>query len=357
MVRFQPDSWLEWLLRPFVMMDPKVGIYFEEAAPDLRFALVIGFLVLAGLSRRARHGMGFEQRKLLLATFLLLYAWTFAVGNGRYFMAGLVLIGPLLVFSWQRLPGTASFRYAVLAIVLVLQGAVVASTYSAGAWGLVRWVHGAAIDLPESPVRAQPAVFITTTTISYSALVPKFHPASRWSNVVGQQNIVPGMREYEPLVRLLSSPLPKYTIMPMADAHALDNLQPAPLARQSYDRMLLPYGLALTDAACFVLRSDIAPGPPDASLARGRLRGFWVCPLSYSDVARRSVTATPSIPARIAQALGKIEQRCPRFFPPGGNDRIAEDWVNRHYASAVGLVVDSKENIYLKYYRAINPPA
>lgn len=361
MLRFQPDSWIEGLLRPLIMMEPKAGVYFEAEAADMRFALFIAFLAIAALARRVRNQLGFEQRQLIFAMVVVLYVWTFVIGNGRYFMAGLVLIGPLLVVGWRLLPGTAPFRWLALIGAAVLQCAVIAQTYEPNTWGFGRWRHGPAVDLPDSPLRQEPAVFITSSAISYSILVPKFHPQSRWTNLVGQRDLTPSMREYQPLVELLSSPLPKYAVMQfVAGLRAGPDQQPAPDIRNSYKELLAPYGLSLNKVAtCAVLRSKIVVGPPESDAMPSRVRGFWICPLLYSDADRRAhvvASAAPILSARVAEAFHMIEQRCPRFFPPGdSNDRKSDELQARNYGSDTRLMVDVHDDVYLKYYRAINP--
>ena len=219
MLRFLPDDWLEGLLRPFVMIDPRAGIYFEETAPDWRFAIFIAFMTVALATRRGRRTIDYEQGQLSLALLVLLYVWTFTIGNGRYFMTGLLLVGPLLVAAWRRLPGTSIFRWVLLFGAMSLQAAVIESDYARNKWGLTRWIQGPGIDIEDEPIRHQPATFITSTAISYSILVPRFHPASRWANVVGQVDIKPSMREYPRLLELLSSPLPMYLVVPISSAH------------------------------------------------------------------------------------------------------------------------------------------
>ena len=47
-----------------------------------------------------------------------------------------------------------------------------------------------------------------TGAISYSIVVPALHPQSRWVNISGQQNLVPGMPEHALLQAMLDGPLP-----------------------------------------------------------------------------------------------------------------------------------------------------
>ena len=86
MLRFQPDGWLQGLLRPLIMADPVASIYFELPAPDLRPAALLLLLPLAlwlGSLRRWPTGQAW---RLPVALLLTLYLWTFVIGNGRYFL-------------------------------------------------------------------------------------------------------------------------------------------------------------------------------------------------------------------------------------------------------------------------------
>jgi hypothetical protein len=325
-------------------------------APDWRFGMFAVCMLVGALSSGTRERFNHEQRQLVLGLTAALLVWTFTVGNGRYFMTGLVMIGPLLVFAWRRLPGTVPFRYAALIGMVAVQCVAFWPSYQPNRWGLAQWSAGPAVDIEASPLMKKPAVFVTSTAISYSILVPKFHPDSRWTNVAGQRDLAPGMREYDALLALLRSPLPKYVVMSMPARPGSAGLQPEPLIRQTYGDQLLPLGLTLKATDCATLRSSLAPGPADAETMVGVIRGFWLCELDYSEAGRQAHAAIPATRPELAKAFRVVEQRCPRFFPPGNsNDRVSEGLTVRHYASDMRLLVDSQGQVYMKYFRAINP--
>ncbi len=358
MVRFQPDSWLEGLLRPFILAAPNAGIYFEALAPDWRFAFIAACGGVLLLRRRTASPLPFEHRQLLWGLVAVFYLWTFTIGNARYFMAGLVLAGPVLLMLWRRLPGTATFRWLLLAIAGFVQLQVLAQTYLPNGWGLARWAHEPGLAIADSPLRRQPAVFITTTAISYSILVPQFHRESRWSNVAGQQDITPPMPEYERLHEMLAGPLPKFAVMPLVPQFIADAGQPEAIVRLVYNDQLAPQGLHLTAEPCHLLRSPLGPSPrgvlPDAVPT---LRGFWFCPLNYGPPQLHSPSQRAlETPSAVALAFQAVEQRCKRFFPPGrGNERHFEGLWSRHYPSDMRLMAVGNGSVYFKYYRALNP--
>ena len=354
MLRFLPDSWMEGLLRPFVMMDPQAGIYFEETAPDWRFAIFIVFLAVAWWARGRRAILDAGLGSAALTLLVVLYVWTFSIGNGRYFIAGLLMVGPLLVAAWRLLPGSVGFRWTLLLGVLLLQAAVIKNDYVPNKWGLTHWVHGAGVELEDAPIRHHPATFITSTAISYSILVPRFHPQSRWANVVGQVHLLPPMPEYTRLVQLLRADLPRHLVIPIDQAHQLPDRQPATEIRRVFGEIMLPYGLSFVSAPCVLLRSRLSAEP----FARDRVEsGFWICPLRYDDALRQAASMAPNVNDGVRDAVAAIEQRCPRFFPPGnGSDLRVEDSTVRHYrATDTRVTVTDAGQVYFRYFRALNP--
>lgn len=356
MVRFQPDGWLEGLLRPLVLATPNKGIYFEAMAPDWRFAFILACGAVLLLRRRSTDALPFEHRQLMWGLVAAFYLWTFVIGNGRYFMTGLVLAGPLLLMLWRRLPGTASFRWMLLAIAGFLQIQALAQTYSPNRWGLARWGHEPGLAIADSPLRREPAVFITVTAISYSILVPQFHRESRWSNVAGQRDIKPPMPEYARLQQMLAGPLPKYAVLPIATHFIADADQPEGIARLVFNDLLAPQGLRLTAEPCHVLPSPLVPGPRESAPdALKPLRGFWFCPLNYTPPQPQGQQHL-EMPASVAEALSAVEQRCGRFFIPGaGIERYFEGLWSRSYPSDITLLANGEGTVYFKYYQALNP--
>lgn len=346
-------------MRPFILASPDTGIYFEAMAPDWRFAFIAACSGVLLLRRRTTAPLPFEHRQMMWGLVVVFYLWAFAIGNGRYFIAGLVLAGPLLLMLWRRLPGTAAFRWMLLAIAGFLQFQALAQTYSPNYWGLVRWAHEPGLAVADSPLRRQPAVFITATAISYSILVPQFHRESRWSNVAGQQDIKPPMPEYARLHEMLAGPLPKFAVMPLVPQFIADAGQPEAIVRLVYNEQLAPQGLHLAAEPCHLLASPLGPVPrktlPDTVSA---LRGFWFCPLSYTPPQPQPLQQQKQLemPASVEQAFQAVEQRCERFFPPGaGNERYFEGLWSRHYPTDIKLMAVGDGRVYFKYYRALNP--
>jgi len=361
MLRFLPNDWLEWLLRPFIMLDPSQGVYFEQGAPDLKWAALILCLAacaLAALAGRGRWRPAPGAGSLLVGLGLSFYGWTWISGNGRYFLAGLLLAGPLLVLTVRALPGTAVFRVLTLAGLAGLQAAAVATVYSAGHWGLVPWRHGAAVAIEANPLRERPAIFLTVTGPSYSLLVPHFHPASRWANVAGQRNIRPQQPEFARLMSLLSSDLPKYVLIAWADGFVGPAGQPNDELATLMNDMLAAYGIGLApQATCPVVRADV--NPRTSALRKGDQlpEAFWACPVERSAGAGDRLAHLREAQRELDAIFEQVEHRCPRFFPPGeATEGHYEGYSIRHYPSTdIRLYVETRGRVLYKYYRAVNP--
>lgn len=354
MLRFKPDGWLEGLLRPLILGDPSAGIYFEQAAPDWRFLVLAVFVFVAWWARRQRPSFGPEQTRALLLMLVSFYIWTFVSGNARYFSFGLLLVGPLLVMVWRWLPGTRSFRAALMLLVVAMQGQALFEHHHFNGWGLARWKEGPGIALEDSPLRHRPAVFLTATGISYSILVPAFHPDSRWANVTGQRDITRDLPEYARLQALLHSGLPRYLVAPIASQFMDAQGQPASDARELYEGSLAVYGLGLGPERCTSLRSTLAAGPDEPEVDGPPRRGFWICPLVE---VRSAPVVVPRISDRARRVFEAIEARCPRFFQPGdGRDREFDGIASRHYVSSdMRLYLTDTDRVMFRYFRALNP--
>lgn len=363
MDRFTPDVFLEWLLRPFLMADPSAFMYVEFMAPDLRPALLIVMLFVGAVFGSLRGRLTAESWRLLMAFWLIFYLWTYVIGNGRYFLSALLLLGPLIMLAWRSLPGTKPFRWATLVLIGGLQAAALASSYKPDVWGRADWVSGPGIDIEENALRHRPAVFIMASVNAYSVLVPRFHPDARWAQLIGQREISPVADEYASVVKLLSSELPKMLVIPIPGGWSDKHNQPDIELRKLLGQSLSTYGLALTGEPCTVLRSTLprvsggtAMTSEVSTVPKEPERGFWFCPLSYSEADRIAAIAKPPQASQWSDVFEAIEQRCPRFFPPGsGVTREFEGMASRWYPSIDMMIsVSGPGDVTYKYFRSLS---
>jgi hypothetical protein len=356
MLRFLPDSALEGLLRPLLMIDPVVGLYLENAAPDWRFAAFFVLLAVVVLHPRVPR-LSTGLKVAALGTVALFYVWTFVSGNGRYFSWALLVVGPLLVAVCMLLPCSRSLRWSLLALLMSLQMTALYMERTPNPWALVK-AGDATLELAASPVREQPAVFLTISLISYSILVPQFHPQSRWANIAGQYNLLPDKPEWARLQALLRSPLPKYLVAAVRPEDQDAGGQPYGGTLKALQEVLAPQGLGLAAGGCQTLGSpQSGPVEPTDTPAQRARRGFWVCALEPRSGASPAQAPLHAGPDGHRQAMDAVEQRCPRFFPPGGGQPalLQGAQLRKYAASDVRLWVMPEGVVMYQYYRAMNP--
>lgn len=358
MLRFQTDRWYEALLRPFVLADPNSGVYFELPAPDLRFALLVLVGVVLLLARGRRPSLPPATLRLAASLVVMFIVWTVITGNGRYFIAGLLLTGVLLVAAIVALPGTAMLRGSLLSLAVLLQVLVVQQNFNPGQWTLARWSAAA----PGLPVAAnaewppQPAAFLTVTMISFSILAPQADPRSRWANISGQADLDERLAEYPRLLELLNDPLPKYLVLPTMPERVGPGEQPSPARTVFADQSLARHGLRRQAAPCWVMPSTLTSAAPRANdtVDAPLPLGFWLCPLEAGPVDKSVLPAPPPL---MQATVAALERRCPRWFPGGAVTvyRNPALWQMFYPGTDTRLYVEADGDVYVRYLRAINP--
>lgn len=359
MIRFLPDTMRDAVLRPLAMAAPDGGVYTEIIAPDFRFALAVLLAVLVlvfGRSAARRHPPAAWLMALTAAAFV---PWLATTGNGRYFMAFLLLAGPLCVGLAHLLPGTRAVRLSAAAGMLVWQGLVLAQAPPWGSWGHLQWGDSEPFQasIPDD-VRARPATFVTLSSISYSLLAPRFHPDSRWINIstlAGAGDRSEDGRRAQALLDASPVLFALFPTVPGGDkATAID-----PGLGQAIDDLLARQALSLGELAqCRLLTSAGLAAMADRQLgAQGpgkAVHGFWLCPLhrGASPAARTSA----AIPQRSQDAFGRVEQSCPRLFPAGDavSLRIPSGAVRGYPSSDFKVYVLDEGEVWFKYVRALN---
>jgi hypothetical protein len=306
---------------------------------------------------RSRSTLTGPQWRTLLGLAASFYAWTFASGNGRYFFWGLLVVGPLVVVVATRLRSTLAMRNAVILSVLALQCWVVWATFEPNTWAHRPWSRGPGLALEDTPLKRQPAVFITIGSLSHAILVPQMHPQSRWTNVAGQQDLRPGMLEFDRYQALMTSPLPKFAVVRATKLVMTDERQPIEHAWAVIRRALGGYGLEPAAGACNFVRADIAGLPYKVITKIALESGFWFCPVRRTTTMAAAEYDKPAYAPQLDDVFAQIERRCPRLLPPGNaTSRPADDGTARHYSqSDTNVIVNHAGWVYLKHMRALNP--
>jgi hypothetical protein len=356
MIRFVPDTWWEGVLRPLLLADPVASLYVELHAPDLRFAALVVLLLLVLAGHRSTRALAPAHWQLLSGLAACFYLWTFLSGNGRYVLWLLLLAGPLVVLVAGRLKATLALRNTVLLGLLALQLWLVSITFEVNAWALRPWKHGPGLALAETPLKHEPAVFVTIGTMSHSILVPQFHPQSRWANAGGQHEWVPGSPEQRRFAALLASPLPSYAVVRASKLAMTPDRQPVEHAWVVIRRSLAQSGLVLSAPECQFVATEMGGPQFDLVSEQPRERGFWFCPIRVAMPPAQD-TGQTAVASELDDVFARLEQRCPRMFPPGNSrTRLHDDGFARAYNhSDIGVVVNHAGYVYFRHIRAINP--
>ncbi|MBB5202782.1 hypothetical protein HNQ51_000075 [Inhella inkyongensis] len=336
------------------MGDPAAGIYVEFMAPDWRFAILIILLCFVALrANKVGSRLTPGQWRTLGAMFLMFVLWMATSGNGRYFIAGLVLVGPLVVMGVQCLGGSPSFRFGILMIVVSVQFSAAYLAFGAGHWALTVWSDKTE-PIQQSSLRNRPANFLTITGISYSSLVPLFHPKSRWANISGQHLMDDKRLEYRALTRMLADTKDEsYVVLPeSARGPAKPNGEALHLATAA----LSFHGLAFEPQDCIWLNSRMVANAPGGATA-GRPSGFWFCPIrQFRDRQAAAQQAQAELNAEFSGVFSILEESCPRYFRPneGRNSRTNGALIRFYTSSDTRVMIDGAGDVYYKYFRAMN---
>ena len=360
MIRFVPDNLIEAALRPVSMAAPNAGIYVEIMAPDLRFIFLICAALIAMLSISGRRNIKYAATAPLtifgVVTFVL---WIATSGNGRYFMPGLILVGPLLVGWIYKASLSKTMKLILCGLMLAFQGWAVWQTAPWDSWSQTTWVAptGFRIAIDER-ARVEPATYVTLTSPTYSIIAPQFSHQARWVNLDALQGLRQPADE-EKVRRLFSSSSQIRLVAPVEFPQA-QSVSDAALV-SVFNRQLQPEGLSIaqTSDCRIVLSTSMRPRVP-VRLTRehdvielGPI-GFWICNLNY-DISK--ARPSPKMPEPLASLVGKIEQVCPRFFPIGrGQITVLRDMTIVNYpGSDMKLYAHNNGEISYLYYRALNP--
>ncbi|NML42701.1 hypothetical protein HHL11_02990 [Ramlibacter sp. G-1-2-2] len=358
MIRFEPDTLLDALVRPIGMAVPAGGVYAEILAPDFRFVFVLA-LVLAWIAWRVRLRAPAVTRTLaLLACVALSFVpWLVTSGNGRYFMPMLLIVGPLCIAMLHHLPVRQGARLGAAAFMLLAQVGLLHEVQPWRSWGLAPWRDGPAfgIDVPKD-LRETPATYISLSGISYSLIAPSFHPDSRWMNLSSQAGRPDQADDLRRVHRLLDASPVIYGVVPSANRNANERDMPDDQA-DALDLGIADFGLRIRRSSCRVVASvglTAVGAAPDQQISDKDPRGFLVCRLDR--LAGKAAPAKPQIPAEVEAALDAVEKQCPRLFPPGNaTTTVLPVGYRRFYSeSDMRLYAMDDGRVMFKYIRALN---
>jgi hypothetical protein len=360
MIRFEPDTWREALLRPLAMAAPNSHVYLEIPAPDLRFVFIaLLSVLLLCLARRLAPAP--RATLLLLGLVALAFVpWLATSGNGRYFIPFLLAAGPLCLALIYRLPWSRSSRALTALMMMGLQASLVFDNSPWGSWGLVPWRDAPYFPLATTTeMKTVPATYVTITSISYSLIAPLFPAQSHWINVSSMTEDPAASLETRRAHAIFAGSRRIFVVVPTLPQYMSDDKLPTAALMDVIDGRLAPQRLALDRSQSCQLAQSNALASFSFGSARKKqadalaLLGLWVCPLRYPV----SPKAPPAPDAALDAVFETIERKCPRFFPAGeGATRPTRGGFVRDYPSAdMKLYVLDDGGVYYQYWRALNP--
>jgi hypothetical protein len=360
-IRFEPDTWRDVIFRPLAMAWPDGGVYVEIIAPDFRFVFIIvlalAWLVLArGEQRRVS-----AAPVLLILTAAAFIPWLATSGNGRYFIAFLLIAGPLCIGLLQLVPASRSFRVALAAGMVLCQSFLIIEISPWRYWGHVAWGDGPPFDIEvPSEVAAQPATYVTLSSISYSLIAPRFHPASRWINISSQAGVADNSPDGLRAQALIAAPGALKVIFPTVPGGQKGSSIDPDLGK-AIDDLLARQGLSIERLdQCRLMRSAGLAGmafsrvnhvPGQEPVAHG----FWLCTLARHPSVR--AVQAPGVSEKTEKTFERLERLCPRIFRPGDTVslHIPAGAVRGYPSSDFKLYVFDQGEVWYKYVRALNP--
>lgn len=361
MIRFIPDTWRDAILRPLAMAAPDAGVYVEIMSPDFRYVFILAlaaiWLVLAGM----RHARPATPVLLLLGlTALAFVPWLATSGNGRYFIAFLLVAGPLCLGLIYTLPFTRALRVTMAIFVLAVQAFVIHENKPWQWWGLARWTDSPFFETdPRSDLTSHAATYVTISSISYSLLAPRFPESSRWVNLTSQKGHTSPARDAVRTQEFLAVAQTLKVIFPsMPDQMNAESL-PSDSLFDAINGLLAAYRLRIPDPKqCGFLHSNGLASMASRRVERPSARmmretGFWICPLTRPAVGPSS---GPVVAHRADRVFEKLESVCPRLFRPGESLTlpIPNGALRSYIGSDTKAYVMDDGGVYYKYLRALN---
>lgn len=360
MTRFEPDTLGQALVRFFDMAAPDGNVYLEIPAPDIRFAAIVLLSCAAGLFW-SRLGPGRRPTFAFLGLLLLSAAiWLATSGNGRYFMAMLVCVGPLAIALVCLLPTTRSFKAMLAALLVFGQGFMLFQQPPWNAWTLAHWKDGPyfGIELGPEERHPGPVTYGAISILSYSLIAPQFPSQARWTSFYATPVTRNDERREEAFLQRAFADGPVKVLAPAIPEATLPDGTPNEAMVKAMDRLVARRNVRISGRCHFIAAPgfvQMAQRNREVAAKDAPKLGFWSCPLAYQPVDRHA-PSHDAAPATVEQVFARLGDLCPVYFAPGQKTtfRVADGWV-RHFTSDTRVYVLDNGQVWYKYWRSFNP--
>lgn len=350
-VRFQKESFLDYLYWPVLMAMPVTWYYSELIAPDIRFlALILAILGL--LVKAKRIGIGFKHKTsvgLVVAFYIPSFIlWILILGNGRYAIDLFLLVGPLLTLALFQLANKRVFLY-LIAMILGFQ-VITISVVGQYRWAPVRF-SGEWFDfsVPEE-LKADPYLYVSIDGQSASFLALKVHPDSTFINISGQLTLPFGPALQSRFNSMLSNSGSGIKVLTRAYIGEMEDWIDPWVERinTSVERV----GLKVSDISSCKLISAITL--EDVRGNKIDREGYVVCSAVRDETISENFYREVVVYDRIFDELVEI---CGDWFNPkhAVTERDGKDWTRRYAGTDLRVSVDKYGVIWVRFSNRILP--
>ena len=164
MIRFLPDDWVDVLMRPIDMVAPEANVYVEIAAPDIRLAAALIAASALLVLWRWRTSPARPTLALLALLIVSMVPWLATTGNGRYFIAWLVLLGPLCIGLIRPLPMATGKKLALGGALIIGQLFVLSENPPWRTWTWLNWTEAPYFQIDPPPAEPVSYTHLTLPT-------------------------------------------------------------------------------------------------------------------------------------------------------------------------------------------------
>jgi hypothetical protein len=334
--RFIPPSLDAALLRPFAMLTPRSMVHVEQAAPDLRYALLLAATALAALvwGWRRWHGNTSRPEKAIrddsgrvLAALGLGFLvdwilWLTASGNSRYFIPMACVAAALavaLIFrfcsQWPK-----ARNYLLLAVFVVQFYQLRYGTqYQSLPWDPHEpWFQ---VSVPKS-LAAEPALYLSIGIQSDSFIAPSLSPGSGFINLEADYTLGPDGANGKHIEALITRYSPNLRMLIRDERRDAGYDADLPNMGNAIDA-LEAFGLQLDTSHCarIVVHGVSSPtlgtttgrAPSIPSTAEMNVGYFITCRV-VTGKARAPALVTAENDANLV--FDRLEDACPALFQP-----------------------------------------
>jgi hypothetical protein len=364
--RFIAQGLMDVLSFPFRMAKINSGIYVEIAAPDLRFALlvlVLVALILVKLSKRQPAQTGDPKdppsapvQVLWIVFVAVVILWMAKLGNGRYHLMYLLLVGPLLVWALVSLLGDRRLSALAAGLILVLQLAHgVSSGYPR--WESASWTESWVKTWWPSQLDFKASTFAQLGPGIDTMVFADFPVGSRFVDLGGKFPIPPDSPlGHKMKVILADQPQNTFAVFKSRASEERDWRMPRQMSAEAVSQinhLLAPWNLQMADGTCHPMEIELdrdelnTQGGHSVTLGVRRY-ALMLCRINEGGQVDTQIERQRNY---LAQLAGHLTTTCPTLFPAPASlpTQLAGVWNIRYIGSDIVVALHKGELTYSRY--------